>query len=160
MIEDGTVGWDAYAPFYDWENAQTVARRDVAFWQRLALAHEIPARLLNVKPRGFRVRSSVHFDPFHRAPNVAPEPCDQLPTARQLLAEVQTTALSWLLAVPPGAGAVWADQAEPFQRSASGMVPWPFGVLPTAVQADAFEHAARRLETFLATSSDEIGKLS
>jgi SAM-dependent methyltransferase len=37
---DGAVGWDSYAPFYDWENAQTVARRDVAFWQRLASAQE------------------------------------------------------------------------------------------------------------------------
>src|SRR5918996_6467342 len=34
----GWTGWDEYAPFYDWENAQTVARRDVAFWQRLAAA--------------------------------------------------------------------------------------------------------------------------
>jgi ubiquinone/menaquinone biosynthesis C-methylase UbiE len=33
---DGTEGWDDYAPFYDWENARTVARRDVPFWQRLA----------------------------------------------------------------------------------------------------------------------------
>jgi ubiquinone/menaquinone biosynthesis C-methylase UbiE len=38
----GWEGWDAYAPFYDWENARTVARRDVAFWQRLASAHEGP----------------------------------------------------------------------------------------------------------------------
>ena len=36
----GWEGWDAYAPFYDWENARTVARRDVAFWQRLAAAQE------------------------------------------------------------------------------------------------------------------------
>jgi SAM-dependent methyltransferase len=35
----GWEGWDDYAPFYDWENARTVARRDVAFWQRLAAAH-------------------------------------------------------------------------------------------------------------------------
>jgi ubiquinone/menaquinone biosynthesis C-methylase UbiE len=34
----GADGWDQYAPFYDWENAQTVARRDITFWQRLALA--------------------------------------------------------------------------------------------------------------------------
>ena len=34
----GWEGWDAYAPFYDWENARTVARRDVAFWQQLATA--------------------------------------------------------------------------------------------------------------------------
>ena len=37
-VQSGAEGWDEYAPFYDWENAQTVARRDVAFWQRLALA--------------------------------------------------------------------------------------------------------------------------
>jgi SAM-dependent methyltransferase len=35
---DGADGWDAYAAFYDWENAQTVRRRDVAFWRRLASA--------------------------------------------------------------------------------------------------------------------------
>lgn len=33
---EGWKGWDDYAPFYDWENAQTVARRDVPFWERLA----------------------------------------------------------------------------------------------------------------------------
>ena len=33
---EGWHGWDDYAPFYDWESAQTVQRRDVGFWQRLA----------------------------------------------------------------------------------------------------------------------------
>jgi len=33
--QEGWKGWDDYAAFYDWENAQTVQRRDVAFWQRL-----------------------------------------------------------------------------------------------------------------------------
>lgn len=37
---EGWQGWDEYAPFYDWENAQTVARRDVAFWRRIAAAQE------------------------------------------------------------------------------------------------------------------------
>jgi ubiquinone/menaquinone biosynthesis C-methylase UbiE len=32
---EGTDGWDDYAPFYDWENARTFGRRDIAFWQRL-----------------------------------------------------------------------------------------------------------------------------
>ena len=35
---EGFEGWDDYAAFYDWENAQTVQRRDVAFWERLAAA--------------------------------------------------------------------------------------------------------------------------
>ena len=38
----GAQGWDQYAPFYDWENAQTLARRDVRFWQRLAIAQNGP----------------------------------------------------------------------------------------------------------------------
>jgi ubiquinone/menaquinone biosynthesis C-methylase UbiE len=33
---EGWHGWDEYAPFYDWENAQTMGRRDVKFWQDLA----------------------------------------------------------------------------------------------------------------------------
>ena len=28
------MSWDDYAPFYDWENARTMGRRDLAFWQR------------------------------------------------------------------------------------------------------------------------------
>jgi SAM-dependent methyltransferase len=35
-MSEGWQGWDQYAPFYDWENARTVARRDVKFWQTLA----------------------------------------------------------------------------------------------------------------------------
>jgi SAM-dependent methyltransferase len=35
-MSEGWEGWDDYAPFYDWENARTLGRRDVPFWQRLA----------------------------------------------------------------------------------------------------------------------------
>ena len=33
---EGWEGWDDYAPFYDWENARTLGRRDVPFWRTLA----------------------------------------------------------------------------------------------------------------------------
>ena len=33
---EGWAGWDDYADFYDWENAQTLDRRDVQFWRRMA----------------------------------------------------------------------------------------------------------------------------
>lgn len=33
---EGWHGWDAYAPFYDWENRRTQGRRDVRFWVDLA----------------------------------------------------------------------------------------------------------------------------
>ena len=32
---EGWQGWDDYAPFYDWENARTLGRRDVAFWEQI-----------------------------------------------------------------------------------------------------------------------------
>lgn len=35
MKQDGSQGWDQYAPFYDWENARTLGRADVPFWQRV-----------------------------------------------------------------------------------------------------------------------------
>lgn len=35
-MAEGWQGWDAYAPFYDWENARTLGRRDVRFWQDVA----------------------------------------------------------------------------------------------------------------------------
>jgi SAM-dependent methyltransferase len=36
-VREGWEGWDEYSPFYDWENAQTIGRRDVPFWRDLAL---------------------------------------------------------------------------------------------------------------------------
>jgi SAM-dependent methyltransferase len=39
---EGWEGWDEYAPYYDWENAQTHGRRDLAFWRRVATASPGP----------------------------------------------------------------------------------------------------------------------
>jgi ubiquinone/menaquinone biosynthesis C-methylase UbiE len=41
-MTEGWQGWDQYAPFYDWENARTVGRRDVPFWRRLAAEQSGP----------------------------------------------------------------------------------------------------------------------
>ena len=38
----GHEGWDDYAAFYDWENAQTVGRRDICFWRRIAASVDGP----------------------------------------------------------------------------------------------------------------------
>ena len=35
-VPEGWQGWDTYAPFYDWENARTLGRRDIGFWTRIA----------------------------------------------------------------------------------------------------------------------------
>jgi len=36
-MPQGHEGWDEYAPFYDWENARTLGKRDVPFWRNLAV---------------------------------------------------------------------------------------------------------------------------
>ena len=36
MRKEGWIGWDEYAPFYDWENARTLGRKDVPFWRDVA----------------------------------------------------------------------------------------------------------------------------
>lgn len=36
VAREGWQGWDEYAPFYDWENARTLGRRDIGFWTRVA----------------------------------------------------------------------------------------------------------------------------
>jgi SAM-dependent methyltransferase len=35
-LAEGWRGWDQYAEFYDWENARTMGRRDLRFWQGFA----------------------------------------------------------------------------------------------------------------------------
>lgn len=49
---NGHEGWDDYADYYDWENAQTVGRRDIAFWSDFALrAPGPPSRKSRRDPR-------------------------------------------------------------------------------------------------------------
>lgn len=39
---EGWHGWDDYARFYDWENAHTHGRKDVAFWREIARGVDAP----------------------------------------------------------------------------------------------------------------------
>lgn len=41
-LREGWKGWDEYAPFYDWENARTLGRKDVPFWRQIALKAKGP----------------------------------------------------------------------------------------------------------------------
>jgi SAM-dependent methyltransferase len=42
MTGEGWHGWDDYARFYDWENARTMGRQDVRFWQDFARREGAP----------------------------------------------------------------------------------------------------------------------
>ena len=55
--KEGWQGWDEYAPFYDWENARTLGRRDVPFWRRVALARDGRCSSSAAGPAASRCRS-------------------------------------------------------------------------------------------------------
>jgi SAM-dependent methyltransferase len=42
MTREGWRGWDDYARYYDWENARTMGRQDVRFWQDFARREGAP----------------------------------------------------------------------------------------------------------------------
>src|SRR5262245_11694090 len=57
--EDGSQGWDDYAPYYDWENARTIGRRDLAFRRRVVAQARGP--VLELGCGSGRVTSGVFF---------------------------------------------------------------------------------------------------
>jgi len=46
MAPKGSSGWDDYAPYYDWENARTLGRRDLPFWRDVARSEKKRGPLL------------------------------------------------------------------------------------------------------------------
>ncbi len=61
---EGWEGWDQYAPVLDWENAETLGRRDIPFWRRLALRARRPcprARSRTGRVRCRCARAGVRF---------------------------------------------------------------------------------------------------
>ena len=57
-MAEGHEGWDDYAPFYDWENARTLGRRDVPFWLRLEYTVDDGAAV-RTDDSGFTLRGMI-----------------------------------------------------------------------------------------------------
>ena len=112
---EGHEGWDEYAPFYDWENARTLGRRDVPFWRASALASG--GRVLELGCGTGRVamplgRAGVHLVGIDRS---AP-----------MLARAR---------LGGSVGLVRGDiRALPFPASAFAMVLAPYGVLQSLLR--------------------------
>lgn len=133
----GWAGWDAYAPFYDWENARTFGRRDVAFWRRLAAREASPllelgcgtGRLLG--PLARLGRPSVGIDRsaamLARA-HVAL--ARRRPSSRPVLVRGDITAL-------------------PFKASSFGLVVAPYGVLQSLLDAADLVRTLREIARVL-----------
>ena len=119
MPRQGWEGWDEYAPFYDWENARTLGRRDIAFWQRVAATAD--GRVLELGCGTGRVsiplaRSGVHLVGVDRSQPMLDRGIAR--TSRAASPESRAPAF------------VRADIRElPFKRGAFTMVLAPYGVL-------------------------------
>jgi len=76
-MAQGHEGWDDYAPFYDWENARTLGRRDVPFWRRFA--HDARGHVLELGCGTGRVtlplaRAGIRIVGVDRIPSTPFEP--------------------------------------------------------------------------------------
>ena len=119
---EGWHGWDEYAPYYDWENARTVGRRDIQFWK--VLAEERGGPVLELGSGTGRV---------------------SLPVARTIGALVGIDRSQSMLAVArrrvrrsrhgDGLRFVRGDIRElPFSREFFGLVMAPYGVLQSLIR--------------------------
>jgi len=119
MRGEGWHGWDEYAPFYDWENARTLGRRDVPFWRRLAST--APGRVLELGCGTGRVarplaRAGIDLVGIDRS----------RPMLDRLIRQRSTT--------PSRPKVVRGDiRALPFAPGAFAMVLAPYGILQSLV---------------------------
>ena len=119
---EGYAGWDEYAPFYDWENARTLGRRDVPFWRSVALAVDGPVLELGcgtgriAAPLG---RAGVNLVGIDRS-------YQMLALARRRVARARLNRKVWLIR-----GDI---RAVPSPDSVFAMVMAPYGVLQSLLR--------------------------
>lgn len=138
MRTDGTEGWDEYAPFYDWENARTIGRRDVAFWRALAAREGAPVLELGCGTGRVLVPMARTGLPVTGIDRSAPMLAYARRRARRL---------------PAGArpAIVRGDiRALPFPRESFGLVVAPYGMLQSLLNdrdlTSALREASRVLQ--------------
>jgi len=123
----GWQGWDDYARFYDWENARTLGRRDVAFWTRVA--SEARGRVLELGCGTGRISL-----PLIRAG----VPLVGIDRSELMLAHAARRAAALQRrrrARRPRLRLIRGDiRALPFPRSTFGMVLAPYGVLQSLLR--------------------------
>jgi SAM-dependent methyltransferase len=109
-MKEGWQGWDEYAPFYDWENAQTLGRRDVPFWT--SVAKQARGRVLELGCGTGRISKPL------------------IKAGVDLVGVDRSAAMLRRIPRLPNARFVRADiRALPFARTSFSMVIAPYGIL-------------------------------
>jgi ubiquinone/menaquinone biosynthesis C-methylase UbiE len=122
---EGWQGWDEYAPFYDWENAQTLGRRDVPFWRQVAAGADGPVLELGCGTGRVSwplARAGVELVGIDRS---AP----MLDRARRRITHSPTHRLAQCLRFVRG-----DIRALPFEPGAFPMVIAPYGILQSLIR--------------------------
>ena len=125
MKREGWQGWDEYAPFYDWENAQTLGRRDVPVWRRVAAAADGPVLELGCGTGRVSLplaRAGVHLVGIDRS---AP----MLARARHRILKSSNPQILKSLRLVRG-----DIRALPFAGGAFPMVLAPYGILQSLIR--------------------------
>jgi SAM-dependent methyltransferase len=137
QVGDGASGWDEYAAFYDWENARTLGRRDLRFWQGLAQRVNAPVLELGCGTGRLLVplaRGGAHMTGIDRS-----EP--MLAFARRRLRRSRTAV---------HAAIVRGDIRHlPFRSRSFGLVMAPYGMLQSLTR-----------ETDLRAALDAVARVS
>ena len=126
MKREGWQGWDEYAPFYDWENAQTLGRRDVPFWRRVATGADGPVLELGCGTGRVSLplaRAGVNVVGIDRS---AP----MLDRARRRITKSPTLQFTKSLRFVRG-----DIRALPFEAGAFPMVLAPYGILQSLIRS-------------------------
>ena len=125
MKREGWQGWDEYAPFYDWENAQTLGRRDVPFWRRVTAQADGPVLELGCGTGRVSLplaRAGVSVVGVDRS---AP----MLDRARRRITKASTRQFATALRLVRG-----DIRALPFGAGAFPMVLAPYGILQSLIR--------------------------
>ena len=127
---EGWHGWDAYAPFYDWENRRTQGRRDVRFWVDLARRADGPVLELGCGTGRLSLpvaRAAPGFVGVDRS----------MPMLRELRAKLHRARLSGRASIVRG-----DIRALPFRRRwRCALVMAPYGMLQSLLNDDDLDAA-------------------
>jgi SAM-dependent methyltransferase len=120
--------WDAYAPFYDWENARTLGRKDLPFWRRIAAGAHGPVLELGCGTGRLSVplaRSGVHLVGIDRSAGMLA----RVAHARRVLQARRRRRARGRLVVVRG-----DIRALPFEPGTFAMAIAPYGVLQSLLR--------------------------
>jgi SAM-dependent methyltransferase len=132
-VSEGWEGWDEYAPFYDWENARTLGRRDLPFWRRFAAAAKGPVLELGCgtgRVTAPLARAGVDIVGIDRSSAMLRRAMAASRSARRSASGAKPASRSISASIPFVRGDI---RTLPFRNAAFSTVLAPYGILQSLI---------------------------